>query len=265
MSDPFPLQYAPAVPRWRKRLRRILIGVVLAIVGVAGWRWGPYFWRQAHILYWQRQCLNFSQSPQAVVYEESPALAAGLLRQPNYYPCVLGRRSRTNRPGPTVQAASFVPRCWQSFGALIGVRWRLPRSVFATPWGGPAAIIFLHERTSPAGHRRLVCIDYYAGPGFDPDFVWLVDYDTYILVPAAWTRPAIDRTRWYPPNDIPLGGGMKRDPFVRIYAGQCDPNDPAHFTIRYQMWGQEDTLDGRLLDSDQVTLTPRNSPKMPAN
>jgi hypothetical protein len=50
-----------------------------------------------------------------------------------------------------------------------------------------------------------------------------------------------------------------------MYAGQPDPADPSHFTIRYQMWGQEDVLDGRLDDNDNVTLTPRHSPQMPAN
>jgi hypothetical protein len=45
-----------------------------------------------------------------------------------------------------------------------------------------------------------------------------------------------------------------------IFAGQPDPNDPAHFTIRYRIWGQEDVLDGRLLDNDRVTLTARKQP-----
>jgi hypothetical protein len=50
-----------------------------------------------------------------------------------------------------------------------------------------------------------------------------------------------------------------------VYAGQPDPDDPAHFTIRYQMWGQEDVLDGRLLDNDRITSTPRDMPQEPTN
>jgi hypothetical protein len=57
--------------------------------------------------------------------------------------------------------------------------------------------------------------------------------------------------------------GYKVPLAVRIYAGQPDPNDPSHFTIRYQMWGKEDILDGRLGNDDQVTLTPRNRPTEP--
>jgi hypothetical protein len=49
-----------------------------------------------------------------------------------------------------------------------------------------------------------------------------------------------------------------------MFSGQPDPNDPSHFTIRYQMWGKEDVLDGRLGDDDQVTLTPRHLPTEPA-
>jgi len=57
-----------------------------------------------------------------------------------------------------------------------------------------------------------------------------------------------------------VSGFPRHPPRVRIFSGQVDPDDPAHFTIRYQMWGKEDVLDGKLDDADQVTLTPRNSP-----
>jgi hypothetical protein len=50
-------------------------------------------------------------------------------------------------------------------------------------------------------------------------------------------------------------------PNVRIFAGQPDPGDPSHFTIRYQMWGQEDIVDGRLDDHERITLTQRHMPE----
>jgi len=50
---------------------------------------------------------------------------------------------------------------------------------------------------------------------------------------------------------------------VRVYAGQPDRDDPSHFTIRYQMWGQEDVLDGWLQDNDGVRLVPRHLPEWP--
>jgi hypothetical protein len=57
-----------------------------------------------------------------------------------------------------------------------------------------------------------------------------------------------------------MSGFPRHPPRVRIYAGQVDPDDAAHFTIRYEMWGRSDVLDGRLDDNDNVTLTPRKSP-----
>ena len=39
-----------------------------------------------------------------------------------------------------------------------------------------------------------------------------------------------------------------------------DSADPSHFTIRYEMWGKSDVLDGRLNDDDSVTLEPRHPP-----
>lgn len=58
-----------------------------------------------------------------------------------------------------------------------------------------------------------------------------------------------------------LSGWPRHPPLVRMYAGQADAHDPSHFTIHYQMWGQEDVLDGKLDDQDQITLTPRHSPE----
>ena len=49
-------------------------------------------------------------------------------------------------------------------------------------------------------------------------------------------------------------------PAMRVYAGQIDPNNPSHFTIRYEAWGQQDVLDCWLDDRDEVTYKPRNFP-----
>jgi hypothetical protein len=53
----------------------------------------------------------------------------------------------------------------------------------------------------------------------------------------------------------------KIPPRVRVYAGQIDPQDASHFTIRYEMWGQSDVLDGWLNDHDAVRLQQRNPPR----
>jgi hypothetical protein len=55
----------------------------------------------------------------------------------------------------------------------------------------------------------------------------------------------------------------RQPPNVRIFAGQPDPADASHFTIRYQMWGREDIIDGRIDDQEQVSFRPRNPPTGP--
>jgi hypothetical protein len=79
-----------------------------------------------------------------------------------------------------------------------------------------------------------------------------------VEVGTVWAQPRLFETQGWPfdlPNHQP-----RVPPNIRIYAGQADPADPSHFTIRYQMWGQEDILDGRLDGHDNVTLTPRHPP-----
>ncbi len=44
---------------------------------------------------------------------------------------------------------------------------------------------------------------------------------------------------------------------VRVFAGQPDPADPAHFTISYTVVGQPGVIDGRLGDDDTITLKVR--------
>ena len=257
-SGPIPLDYAPAPPRWRKRARYILLALILLAAGFCAWRWGPYAWKQSHLLYWQRQCLNFSASPDTVVYEEEPA-AAILLRRSDYSPHVTVRREDFDTDFNIVQvkAAAFYPRCWRRLDTFA----TLPTVPFF-PSDGDGAIIFLHERVSSAGHRRLVCVDY-APKTFSPQFAEGVNCFSCVISPATWIRPLTEGPRidcWnmrmpiYPPPP----------PLVRVYSGQIDPADPAQFTIRYQMWGQEDVLDGRLQDDDSVTLTPRHEPEWPS-
>jgi len=206
--------------------------------------------------------MNYSASADKAAYEEDPAAAAVLLKGVDYSPYVLKRGPGSNSQVAPVQAAAFQPQCWRNLGTVTG----LPTgTVFAARGtGGPGAIIFLHERISPAGHRRLVCVIYTPDTErFQPQFIEGYDYNTFVAVPATLTQPLAFMLRGY---DIDVESVYTRTPpLVRVYAGQPDPSDPAHFTIRYQIWGQEDTLDGRLQDDDQVTLKSRHLPQWPTN
>jgi hypothetical protein len=219
---------------------------VLALVVSVGVRFGPTVWRQTRILYWQRQCMNYTASPAMIVYEEEAAAAAKLMaadsQYANYY---------AYGADPQI-AAAFKPRCWANLGSLVPNSWK----IFGASFGG--ATIFLHERTSPAGHRRLVSVR------LQPNWNQIEGFhhSPIATIPATLTKmPAgeitseniaeIRRENWH------------RLPQLRVYAGQIDPADSSHFSIHYEMWGQGDILDGRLGDDDRVTLKPRNPPKAP--
>ncbi len=255
------LEYGTAPPPWRKRIVRILLALAFIAILAFAWRFGPFCWHQTKLLYWQRQCMNFTLSPDTVVYEEDPIAAAVLLHVPNYSPYVLYRGEGSNNHPTIVQAAALFPSCWHTLGTFVGQPIATHFS-FGPGGGGAGAIIFLHERISPSGHRRLVCVHYAPDtPTFVQSFIEGYNYDTSAGLPATWTKPLTFARRLYVLGV--LSGFPRHPPLVRTYAGQPDPNDPAHFTIRYQMWGQEDVLDGQLLDNDQVTLTPRHLPDDP--
>ena len=255
-AAPLPLNYGSAPPGWRKIVRRLSLALAFVTMAVCVWQWGPNAWRQARLLYWQRQCMTFSAPADMVVYEEEPGAVARLLHVPAYTPYVPPSFSQS---ASTAQAAAFEPSCWTTLNSV------LPPLMRAYVRGyGIGAFIFLHERISPGGHRRLVCLNYAPDrTNLSPSFVNGFNYWSWAFSPATWTTTLTGKDRVYG-YDIMTSTPL-HPPLVRIFAGQPDPNDPSHFTIRYQMWGQEDVLDGRLLDNDDVSLTPRHLPDWPRN
>jgi hypothetical protein len=228
-------------------------------------------WRQVQILYWQRACMGYGRSADTVVYEEEPTAAAKLLASGGDYGAYLLLRQYPKSPiGPTISAAAATAPCWVKLRTVSGIRVGIAQYSSRTSWipgktlGGDGAILFMHECRSPGGHRRLVVINYCPDTNsFTPWFFEGDSYDPYVVSPASLTAQL---------QSLGKGSGVDvrstwpgTPPLVRMFAGQPDPGDPAHFTIRYQMWGQEDVLDGRLMDDDSVTLTPRHTPKMPTS
>jgi hypothetical protein len=80
-----------------------------------------------------------------------------------------------------------------------------------------------------------------------------------VIAPGTWS--SLPGWTAHPMMIDVLSSFPRHPPLVRMFAGQVDPDDASHFTIRYQMWGKEDVLDGRLDDSDRFTLTPRKIPR----
>jgi len=255
-AEPSPavrLEYAPAPNRKKKLLRRAVAVCLIIAIAAAGWWWGPGLWQLAPILYWQRQCMNYQPGPEQVIYEEEPTAAAKLLAaDPRFHPFSISRGMDTPRPSP-INAAAYFPRSFEKLESSVpGPPFRL--------FGKAGAMAFLHERISPAGHRRLVFVTYCPEQTtFTINLIQGYNCEAQAIQPGTITHPpAVLAKGWV--IDV-ISTYPQTRPNLRMYAGQIDPNDASHFTIRYEIWGQTDILDGRLDDQDNIMLTPRKLPE----
>jgi hypothetical protein len=268
-GGPVRLDYGRAPSRRRRWLRRIAIVLCMTVMGVASWRWGPQAWRQARILYWQRQCLRYSASADQVVYTTDVAVAAGLLKRADYgrgEVCSLGsvgadgrfRTGSNSRVEPNT--AAYRSECWDQFLRAAAVR--LPRFSFM-PAG---AVCFLGEMRTPRGKTRLVVVE-----GFRVEHYQLsIFFHAFVLEPGGLLRaPKVTgpaQGQGIDVSDFPYSATTGSDYANSIhagsvYAGQIDPADRSHFTIRFRVvGGSEEILDGRIDNQDYVTLIPRKTP-----
>jgi hypothetical protein len=108
-------------------------------------------------------------------------------------------------------------------------------------------VLFMHRLTSPGGVRRLVIVTFWEpGAPSAPNAV-----SVYVIDPFGWRRPGT--------VEMPEVNGLPRlGKSLKIYAGQIDPDDLSHFTIRFKRQ-HEGVIEGRLADDGQVHLQFRGS------
>ncbi len=124
------------------------------------------------------------------------------------------------------------------------------------------AIAFLHELQAADGSRRLIRIDY-SQDLMDAGLRGSVNLISSIYRPVSWSAKIASpcsSTNIIIPERYEEGSTTAN---LRIFAGQSDPADPSHFTIRYQIWGLEDVIDGRLTGAETIVLTPRGHLRPP--
>ena len=221
------LEYAPGEPvRRRRRVRRVVLYLALLGVLLAGWKWGPLGWRQGRLLYWQRECLNYTRPAGSLLWEEDPVKAGALLKVNADYVC-----APTQWGTPW---AMHLPKCLQEYERLGG----LTPSTYLEP------IMLLHELRSPCGNRRLVVVQ---GTG-----------DLYmaatVYVPAgAWSGPRQVGGGHY----AGMIGGFA-PPISPMRNGQVDGGDRSRFIVPMLLRGGTTTnliVEGRLMDDDSVVMT----------
>jgi hypothetical protein len=240
-AAPVKLEYAPP-PSWHRRrwFRRTVLLVCVFAIAAAGWRWAPEKWQRAKLLYWQRQCLNYSPSADEVVYDQEPGGAPLLLYKPGYQ-----KWSRGGFEGGTLATASKVPECYRRF----------QEEESGTTYVMQNPVLFLHERRALSGRRYLVVV---TGDDFFQAWDTIDQLDIH-------TRGSFTVGGW---SDYPQHtGGLlamsailpppRKPHTLRVFAGQADPENESHFTIRYEVDGRSNSIDGYVQDfqlGPQTTL-----------
>jgi hypothetical protein len=235
------LEYAPLPPWRRRKAARWVVGAVIAMVAVAvAVKWAPGAWRQGVMLYWQHRCLTYSAPADQVVYEEDSNTSSKLLVKPEY---VAAASARGGSP-----VAVFVPSCARSFGKFFRTAWM---------FGGGRAVLFMHERRTTSGTRALAIVQH------EPIDPAAVPFWPVLGLSSVSVHPASVRGQPVPviPSLIAAAGGglgFRNTPVegLRFYAGQVDPMDESHFTIRYELIGGSGTIDGWLVDVDGAVKMP---------
>ena len=179
-----------------------------------------------------------------VVFDEDLARAGGLLQEQGYARAVASGQP-LDRP-----AVVYAPDCWTEAG-------KLDAGYAAAQPGG--AILFLHERQSPGGRRRLVVLR--RGPK-SPLFYYLLPltFSAQLIDPATRAEGPTVVAALVPTDlDLRIPADLLNSP-VRCFAGQPDPDDPSHFTVRLELGATPGTIDGWLEDDDRVRLKFRLAP-----
>ena len=103
-------------------------------------------------------------------------------------------------------------------------------------------LLFQHEMTTASGMRVLVAVQW-------DDSTNRRQLIATMLKPGTLSRHPLP----YGPFVIFMDDGHTLEKPLRLFAGQVDPNDDHHFTIRYENARESGALDGRLVEEPSAT------------
>jgi hypothetical protein len=244
-SAPATLDYAQQpsrLRRWRRRLGRAVVIALLLAGGVAAYRYRHELELRASEIYWSRRCMGFDAPRDSILFVGDPAAAAALReRDPDYVQTRLYGRA----------GAKFLPRCWRELCAAMN-----NPAVVAADTVMDDPVLFLHERRSPGGKRRIVMIK---SGSYNARALPRKMRATIITPARLFARTQVMAA---PMPDVAWSGVYVP---LRIFFGHPDPADASHFTIDFVVLDGFDgapirngTIDGYLNDDDTVSFRLRD-------
>jgi hypothetical protein len=227
--------------RWRRRLGRWgIFATLVAAVGL-GIRYRPLALRHWELLRLQRQCLDAELPKTLPIVELDTDVGQKLLQvHPAEYTYTMF--GCTVRQDPQ----------WKQLRLALGL----------TPPATPLGVLFLHERYTPSGQRRLVVLE------GDIHSMWGAFLVT-VIHPASpfWgaklTSSQVDVGQ---DSDLPRIEIIDPGYDARLGTGIADPTDRSRFSVPMIVKGETTTLEFRLLDDDTVTMRvkpPAEAPSSP--
>ncbi len=209
--------------------------LLLLAIAIAAWRYGGPLRDHLVLLYRQHACLTYTAPPDQVVFTNdgertANEIAKGMIDvEPGAYRIL---KSGVHAPA----AAGRIPDAYRRLDEVDSFR-----------LVGEFAVIFMHERRSPNGHKALVIVRVGDDHGF-------IGYHALGHLGAEAITPKIRRLSMGPNT----AGLPDQDPTVYLFAGQPDTNDDSHFTIAFEANHKPGIIDGWLEDTDDVKLAIRN-------
>jgi hypothetical protein len=212
---------------------------VIAVLLLLGLFWGPFTITWVRVTLPQIRARRHARAympptTRHVVYDDDPQT----------YPQLLAGGA----------GGGYISRCWVLGGSGSAGRFaaydnpvfhELIQTQTGQTFTVPAA--FLHERTSPAGHLRIVVVQ-------------MSTWNNDTLNRFFFSSSAFDAPPVLPPARPLLSPMlvMYRTPgaALRVYDGAIDPNDRSRFTFAVEHNGKRLIVHGQLLDTEQVTLEP---------
>ncbi len=234
-AEPERLKYAPPAhwherPAVRKTVRAVFVVGVVAIAALLLWATG----RRMFMLHYQKQAMTFVAPPEQIAFTNDPTEAARLLQSGGSY--IAG----TNGSG----TAMF------SIPALR----RLAEIENEHHVNGHA---FSHVRQADGGSERLVKVS----------MPYLQTSGSPALTLEPRLRPIFTPTgvnERLRAIDLSGSDSLRVDLHpadrFRLFVGQPDLKDAAHFTFAYELNAETGTIDGWLMNDDTVKLEPRDGP-----